>query len=330
MYYCSFVFWGLSIQYCGYFVTMPVYCYVHLLRSTKTQLVSLSDLGATAIRVVPISMLLGYVLPSVAMCLPWTHSGQSRQLAVAFWQNFPAWIAAVQMAVTWFASRRGATLEPGRVDEQQHQQVQSHRRTSTTASQQPDAPPLVTRAQELSTSVRQLYKATAVTSALIHVSGLVPIVLATVWPEGLLSLSPLRPHVAGLQSLQPGTFFLPPRWDSHVQVSGMVEGAWNFLRYDYYIGTAAALLWAAFLRQLALPCQGDAQKQNVVAGGRRRWLGGVGVEQVLMIVTSTAVLGPGFTIVTLMSRREEHLLEGSQKPAISMQQQVRGISEFSK
>lgn len=291
---------------------MPVYCYIHLLRSTKTQLVasrpraiaaSFSDLGTTAIRVVPISMLLGYVLPSVVMCLPSIHSGKSRQLAVAFWQNFPVWIAVVQMAVTWWASRCSSTLEPGRLE-----QKQVHTRTSTASSQQSSAL-LLARAEELSRSVKQVYKVTAVTSALIHVSGLVPTVLAAVWPEGLLSLSPLRLNVTNFQSLQPGTFFLPPRWDSHVQVSGMVEGAWNFLRYDYYIGTAAALLWVAFLQ---LPHhQEDVQKQNVVIG-RRRWLRSVGVEQVLIIVISIVVLGPGFTIANLMIQRENNLLKDFQ------------------
>ncbi|KAK7920064.1 Citreoviridin biosynthesis protein [Apiospora marii] len=258
-----FALWGLAIQYCGYFVTMPVYCYVHLLSSSKgtPNTTTVRNVSATAARVIPMSVLVGYVLPSVAMSLSSLHSGQSRQVAVAVWQNFPLWVAIFQWALTPSPSPEPApsksTSAPGK------------------------ALPV--------NSFARIYRAVALVSGLLHVSGLVPVVLATLYPEQLVKLSPMSLDEETLQALQAGNFFLPPKWDNPVPISSMAEGAGIFLRYDYYIGTAAALLWAGMLQ--------TARGLDGLSG----WLAGKGVMQILMIVITTVALGPGFTIAILMS-----------------------------
>lgn len=198
------------------------------------------------------------------MSLSSLHSGQSRQVAVAVWQNFPIWVAIVQWALTSSPSPEPAQPQP----------------MSSSSEKRPD------------NAIARVYRAAALVSGGLHLAGLVPSVLATLCPEQLVELLPVTLDEAGLLSLQAGNFFLPPKWDSPVQVNNMAEGAGNFLRYDYYIGTAATLFWAVNL-QIA--------RGKDAPTGKNGWLASTGVMQVLMIMTTTVVLGPGFTIAILMS-----------------------------
>ncbi|KAG7041721.1 LysR family regulatory protein [Colletotrichum scovillei] len=197
-----FALWGLAIQYAGYFIIMPMYCYVSLLSQPIRSNSRLPTM--IAIQAVPASVLVGLAIPSVIMCLPSSYlPGQSRQVAVAVWQNFPAWMALVQVVAM---SLVGAI--PARKPEER-----------------------TTEGGELSrntSALRRLYKATALVSALIHVLGLIPIVSAAI---GKLEPTQGSPHA----QMRPADFFLPQRWDNETQISGMTEGAFNFLRYDYYI-----------------------------------------------------------------------------------------------
>ncbi|KAK8078265.1 hypothetical protein PG996_004435 [Apiospora saccharicola] len=260
-----FALWGLSIQYCGYFITMPVYCYVHLLssatRTTQNNTTTRQySAAAAAARVIPISILVGYVLPSVAMSLSPLHSGYSRQVAVAVWQNFPIYVAVIQWALTSSSPRDTAPTK-------------SSTSKSATIS--------------LGSELAHVYSATALVSGLMHVAGLVPIMLATICPEQLTALM----DESTTQSLRAGNFVLPPKWDSPVRISSFAEGVGNFLRYDYHAGTAAALLWAAVLQ---------AKRARGAPTGMNGWLASTGVTQMLMIVATTVVLGPASTIASLM------------------------------
>ncbi|KAK1980434.1 hypothetical protein LZ30DRAFT_723360 [Colletotrichum cereale] len=248
-----FALWGLAIQYAGYFIIMPLYCYVHLLsRSGHTKMVPTS----AAIQAVLVSVLVGLVIPSVAMCLSGRfHSVQSRQIAVAVWQNFPAWMAVVHVVtVRWIETGSGQRREEPEMKEKRLSSSRSAR--------------------------RRMYKIVATASALIHILGLVPVVLAAIgWPVD----SANSQH----SQLRPSAFFLPPRWDSETQINGMADGAFNFLRYDFYAGNVAALAWVTFLQDSALD----------------RSAGSTG-RLVLWDIACTFLLGPGFTIVNLMDRRD--------------------------
>ncbi|UQC81363.1 AflN/verA/monooxygenase [Colletotrichum lupini] len=112
-------------------------------------------------------------------------SGQSRQVAVAVWQNFPAWMALVQVIAV---SLVGAI--PARKSEER---TTEHGELSRNMS-----------------ALRRLYKATAVVSALIHVLGLIPIVSAAI---GKLEPTQDSPHA----QLRPADFFLPQKWDTETQ-----------------------------------------------------------------------------------------------------------------
>ncbi|KAK0375682.1 hypothetical protein CLIM01_06954 [Colletotrichum limetticola] len=251
-----FALWGLAIQYAGYFIIMPIYCYVSLLSQSPRKHSRLPTMAA--IKAIPASVLIGLVIPSAIMCLPSNHlSGQSRQVAVAVWQNFPAWMALVQVIAVSLVR-----AIPARKSEERTTEDGEFSRNMS--------------------ALRRLYKATAVVSALIHVLGLVPIVSAAI---GKLEPTQDSPHA----QLRPADFFLPQKWDTETQVSGMTEGAFNFLRYDYYIGTAAAFAWVIFF-QPSMRVKGDT------------WSIG---REVSWNIALTCLFGPGFTIVSLMERRLE-------------------------
>ncbi|OHF04212.1 hypothetical protein CORC01_00551 [Colletotrichum orchidophilum] len=193
-----FVLWGLAIQYAGYFIVMPLYCYVSLLFRAPGSQAKIPTMAA--IQAVPASLLIGLVIPSAIMCLPGTyHTGQSRQVSVAVWQNFPAWMALVQViAMTLIDHRWAQRREECKVKDEE---PSSH-----------------------TSALRRLYQATATVSASMHVLGLVPIILAA---SGKLEPTETSPH----PQWQPVIFFLPQRWDSKMQINGMAEGAFNFLRF---------------------------------------------------------------------------------------------------
>ncbi|KAK2036272.1 hypothetical protein LZ31DRAFT_243389 [Colletotrichum somersetense] len=254
-----FTLWGLAIQYAGYFIIMPLYCYVHLLSRSITGEAKMVPTSA-AIQATPASVLVGLVIPSVAMCLSNRfHSGQSRQIAVAIWQNFPVWMIVVHVVtVKW--------IEAAPAQGQGEPEMKEKSLRSTRLAR------------------RRVYQATATASALIHVLGFAPIVLAAI---GLLEDS------AGSKStqLQPSAFLLPPRWDSKVQIEDMADGAFNFLRYDLYVGNAAALAWVTILQ---FPTW--LNKNAGTTGGLVLWH-----------LACTFLLGPGFTIANLMDRRDGHV-----------------------
>ncbi|GKT58048.1 terpene cyclase atmA [Colletotrichum tofieldiae] len=254
-----FALWGLAIQYAGYFIIMPLYCYVHLLSRPNTSNAKLVPTSA-AIQAVPAAVLIGLVLPSVAICLSNRfHSGQSRQAAVAVWQNFPAWMALVHVLIMKW-------IEAGSRQQQEEPGLKEKRLSSSRLAR------------------RRLYKVVATTSALMHILGLTPIVLTAIgWPEDSAS--------SQYSQLRPSAFFLPPRWDSKMQINGMADGAFNFLRYDYYVGNVAALAWVIFLQ---FPTW--ASRDAGFTGRRVFW-----------DIACTFVLGPGFTIINLMDRRDGHL-----------------------
>ncbi|KAK8093494.1 FAD-dependent monooxygenase [Apiospora hydei] len=248
-----FELWGLAIQYCGYFVTMPIYCYVYLLSSSSQS--RSTTVSATAARMIPISTLVGYVFPTVVMSLSSLHSGQSRQVAVAFWQNFPVWVATIQWALMW-----GSSSMP-------------------TADDAPSKAASHSTNMAFGNVLSRIYRAVALISGLMHVAGLVPIVLATFFPEHLIALSPMHLDSSTLQSLQGGNFFLPPKWDSRAQITGMAEGG----------------------GELSQSARGkNASNGKKPLSGRGGWLAGTGLAQGLMIALTTLVLGPGYTIASLM------------------------------
>ena len=240
---------------------MPLYCYTHL-TNTKHKTTSASVNNSNfAIRIVPFSMTVGFLIPSIVMCWP-TLSGQSRQFAVSFWQNFPLWICLVQAAaqMTW---ERTIFL----IDKSDSSKVGNREGTHSDA-------------------VKQTYSIALIVSTIIHLVASVPIFVTSLFPDMMSTQT--------LLALSWKSFLVPPKWTCTTQINSMGEGAWNFLRYDHYLGTMAALIWAAIAFF-------DVQ--------RTKFETQTVVRNILNVVLWGLIGGPGAALLTLMSIRDFHLSE---------------------
>lgn len=85
-------------------------------------------------------------------------------------------------------------------------------------------------------AVTQTYTIALVVSTVIHLVVCFPIFATSLFPD-MLPTQTVALHWRRL--------LVPPKWTSTDQISSMGEGAWNFLGYDYYLGTMAALIWSA-------------------------------------------------------------------------------------
>ncbi|PGH00653.1 hypothetical protein AJ80_09143 [Polytolypa hystricis UAMH7299] len=254
-----FALFGLAIQYCGYFVTMPLYCYVRLLAtqrdSNQASPAAFAKVPDSAIRIIPFSLIVGYVVPSIIMCWP-SLPGQSRQFAVAFWQNFPLWTCLVQASAQKICDNAVSSKS----------QDSAHRLAATRSA------------------VSQTYTISLIIYTAIHIAASLPIIAASLSPDMLFSAS------TGA-ALHWKRFLIPPMWTSTVQISGIADGAGNFLRYDYYIGTLAALIWAA-VSFCDIQMTITHEKHSVM-------------KDILKVVMWGVVGGPGAALLIMMSIRED-------------------------
>ncbi|KAL9123502.1 MAG: hypothetical protein Q9217_007065 [Psora testacea] len=270
---------------------MPLYCYAHRSSGHAAHAYHQHDRALSsapspylakqlslAVRLIPLSMTVGYIFPSIAMCWP-TLPGRDRQFAVAIWQNFPLWVALVQGALQQLISRE----EEG---------------GTTAASAGTDEHPKRTFRTEGSEETRELvvdaaawtYRIALIVSTTTHLLVALPILAVTIFPD--LSLLSAGSDPAAKAPLQWKSFLLPPMWTSTKQISSMAEGAWNFLRYDHYIGTTAALIWAG------LACY-DGRGRSPKSKRKR-----AGISFVLKILVWGVIGGPGALILVLMANRD--------------------------
>ncbi|KAI9743460.1 MAG: hypothetical protein M1818_002772 [Claussenomyces sp. TS43310] len=252
--------WGLGIQYAGYFLVMPWYCFTKLSHlshrsmtntSPKIRQEKVSSL-ITAMKVVPWSMAIGYVIPTILICIP-GFSSPTHQHLIAFWQNFPLWVVLLQLSLETLVTSLH-TISPLR-------QAQTVYIPSASCA----------------------YNLAFAASALTHTLTISIVTMACCFPHIF------APKTA--RALQPWNVLIPPRWDRKKQIGSMAEGAQNFLLWDYYVGTGAAMLWAVAVVW-------DSGKKG------RDWRRNLKSKLVVWL----AFGGLGGVIVSLMREREEPVM----------------------
>ena len=101
--------WGVFVQNAAYAVIMPLWCLAYLLtspvvssRCISNLLVDEPDLAGIAV-----SIILGYVLPTILMSLPAPSvvDHGAKQWLMSFWQFFPVWVSMVQGVVPYLLPR---------------------------------------------------------------------------------------------------------------------------------------------------------------------------------------------------------------------------------
>jgi hypothetical protein len=101
------VLFGLLWQALGAAISLPLYYSIHVLSLQKTQHTQVLDVRVA--RAIPMSFLLGAVLPAVIGMMPtWlgrqSRSDTSHQIILAAWQPDPLWVCVIQMAITSLGS----------------------------------------------------------------------------------------------------------------------------------------------------------------------------------------------------------------------------------
>lgn len=218
---------GLIFQNISYTVTMPLWLFIHVLTSPVAKPFpgahanSVLLIPAWDLRILPVSVTLGYLIPTVMMGLesdviePETH-----QYLIAFWQAFPVWTVIthyVLRSVCQFAAKKLFSDDSG--------------------SRSP-----VHLGSSYLNNVKHVYRFILGLCIITHV----PVLLITLLPPSIFPSS--MPSLA-LQAQN--TFvdvyvpYVPVPVDR--QVASLTEGVHTFLIWDVHVGSIAFLLWAVLL-----------------------------------------------------------------------------------
>lgn len=216
----SIVIFGLILQNFTFAVTIPVYLLIHLLTSPSASLFPGKHTNTVLIvspidlKLLPWSIVLGYVVPSLLMALPPTIvSSTVHQQFIALWQPFPLWTVVVQWSGK-FVYNLFAT------------------KTSQSDSSQ---------AKSYLKGVGSVYGFVLGLCIVTHL----PVLAITLLPPSAFPESSVI-----LTRLSQSDFFgvyvpYPPVLG--LRFSDLAEGVQNFLVWDLYVGMTAVLLWATLL-----------------------------------------------------------------------------------
>lgn len=208
---------------------MPLYLSFHLFTSPTTLSPSSKSpntpttnliIDPTKLRVLPLAVTLGAIVPSILACLPAPSivSYSLQQDLVSFWQLFPVWISLSQLVLMTFSS----FILP------------SKEQTYRSAAE---------RNAVLLRSLRRTYIFIFAVSSLSHIASLTlsitPLILPSIFAPGYHSFfHPLR-------------VFLPKSPLEITPISSLGEGALLLLQWDELIGSGAMIVWAMVLNRNA-------------------------------------------------------------------------------
>ena len=197
--------WGVVVQNAAYAVIIPVWCIVYL--STSPRLGSNFLVDVPNLAGIAISMILGYVLPTILMSLPAPSiiDYDLKQWLMTFWQFFPVWVSVVQGVVAYLLPRLGQALP----------------------------------FPHMLRSMRVLY------AGLLTAAGIGQIATATLMATSKFFPGLFAPGFVGV--FNPSNVFLPAAISSSTKMPSIGAGALLLFQYDYFIGSASMALWSTTL-----------------------------------------------------------------------------------
>jgi len=206
---------GILVQNGAYAVIIPLYLVIYLSTSPLIGSNQVSDylLSTADIAAIPVSMALGYALPTVLMCLPAPSviNHEQKQTFIAIWQMFPLWVAILQRFIPYLTAIFTKNDTPS--------SVRSHK-------------------NELS-SLRQLYFSLLVVAGIGQIST-VTLMAISRWFSDLFA-----PDFVGV--FDPSHVFLPSALSPSTKMPSIGAGALLLLQYDEFIGSASMALFATTL-----------------------------------------------------------------------------------
>lgn len=214
----STTLFGVGVAIVGYACVAPLWFAYHLWASptvTKPKDYQLYVDSPVKIGLTPISILVGFGLPSLLMCLPapTVVSFDTKQTWTAIQQGWSLWIGLTQFVLTVIALT---------VDQRASILSESSKKSQSMGY------------------LRLAYAFSIMSSAASHLAPLTLSLLAYVFPV-LFSTT-------YLPQLQPGRIFVPVVPFGQPQVKTLADGALWFLQWDIVVGVSSALVWGVSLR----------------------------------------------------------------------------------
>lgn len=209
---------GLGVAIIGYACVAPLWFALHLWLSPTVvdpQDYQLIVDVPVRLALAPVSILLGFGVPSLLMCLPAPNilSFEAKQTWTGIQQGWSIWIGITHLILTSFATSRDA------------------RAAALTESDK--------RSKSIN-YLRQAYAFSIVSSAGSHLAA---------WSLSLLAYAfPVLFSPTYLPQLQPARIFVPVLPFGQHEVKVLADGALWFLQWDILVGVAATLIWGLTLR----------------------------------------------------------------------------------
>ncbi|CZT52940.1 uncharacterized protein RSE6_14350 [Rhynchosporium secalis] len=232
----SFVgMFGIIFQNISYTVTVPIWLFIHLLTSpvakpypgTHSNTVLLAS--AWDLRILPISITLGYIVPTILMGLssPSIVSPVTHQRLIALWQPFPLWTVLIHTSLRTTLQLLTGTLFSSTTN--------SKGSLPTSRSQIPLGTTYLSNA-------KHVYRFILALCMLAHL----PILVLSLLPSSLISASSF-PTLHAMSTQSPREIYIPYLPTPTHKISSLAEGAHTFLIWDVYVGSFAFLLWGILL-----------------------------------------------------------------------------------
>ena len=216
----SLVIWGIAMQNVVMAVVVPLYLFVHISTSPT---VSSTDPAAFFIDLIDlssilVSLVLGYILPSILMALPapLVLSFDEKQVIMAMWQVFPLWAELLQRGTSFLLRRLSFRKRAGK-----HTSIA-------------DNPDIIWMG-----GLRALYVFLVFIAALTHIATMTLLATSKCFPRLFAS------EFAGI--FNPSKVFWPVTMSSSTKMSSTIDGTLMLLQYDEIIGSLAISLWAVFM-----------------------------------------------------------------------------------
>lgn len=215
----SVMIWGVLVQNMAYAVFMPLYLLLHLSTSSTVTSPTPTNIAIEIPKLssIPISMTLGYVVPSILMALPAPSviSFETKQYAIAIWQAFPIWVELFQQAISTYVFLRTFDV----IDR--------------------FSPPTMDTNVRVSTALTTVYVFALALAGLTHIPTITLTAVSVFFPD-LFAL-----EYKGV--FDPKRVFIPAGISPATKMSTIAAGALNLMQYDEFIGSAALVIWSAVL-----------------------------------------------------------------------------------
>jgi hypothetical protein len=215
-------------------ITAPLWLFAHLLTSPVskpfpgTHANSVLLVSPLDLKILPISVTLSYLIPSILMALPSPayFTPETHQYLIALWQAFPLLTIVIHRILFSITNRVSSYFFPT----------------------DPHTRPPTPQGTSYLHNAKHVYRFVLALSIITHL----PILLLTLFPASLLpSFSPLDPLASSplltLLAQTPSSVLIPTFPSTTQKASSLAEGIQTFLQWDIYVASTAFILWAILL-----------------------------------------------------------------------------------